>query len=90
MVLGMRAPVALHPVEPGADVVEVFPRGTEPVRCATDRRAVAGPVERLELVRLLSDAVVVLPGGSTYWPTFLHYSPSRRWDWATSRVAFST
>jgi hypothetical protein len=63
MVLGMRAPVALHPVEPGADVVEVFPRGTEPVRCATDRRAVAGPVERLELVRLLSDAVVVLPGG---------------------------
>jgi hypothetical protein len=43
--------------------VEVFAPGSEPVSCAADRRAVDGPVERLELVRLLSDAVVVLPGG---------------------------
>jgi hypothetical protein len=63
MVLGTPVPVPANALEPGADVVEVFPRGTEPVGCAADRRAVDGPAERLELVRLLSDAVVVLPGG---------------------------
>jgi hypothetical protein len=63
MVLGMRVPVPPNALEPGADVVEVFPRGTEPVSGAADRRAVDGPVERLEVMRLLSDAIVVLPGG---------------------------
>ena len=63
MVLGMLVPVPPNALEPGSDVVEVFPRGSEPVSCAADRRAADGPVERLELVRLLSDAVVVLPGG---------------------------
>lgn len=63
MVLGTRVPVPSNALEPGADVVEVFPGGTEPVGCAADRRAVDGPAERLELVRLLFDAVVVLPGG---------------------------
>jgi hypothetical protein len=63
MVLGIPVPVPPTTLEPGADVVEVSPRGTELVGCAADRREVDGPVERLALVRLLSDALVVLPGG---------------------------
>lgn len=43
--------------------MEVFPRGAEPGTRAADRRAVDGPVDRMAAVRLLSDAVVVLPGG---------------------------
>jgi hypothetical protein len=63
MALWIPVPVPPDTFEPGADVVEVFPRGTEPNTGAVDRRVVDGPVERLELVRLLSDALVVLPGG---------------------------
>ncbi|MGH3767985.1 MAG: LOG family protein [Pseudonocardiaceae bacterium] len=62
MVLWIPVPVHSATIEPGADVVEVFPRGAEPATSAIDRRAVDGP-ERLDMVRLLSDAVVVLPGG---------------------------
>ncbi|MGH9181913.1 MAG: LOG family protein [Acidimicrobiales bacterium] len=63
MVLGIPGPVAFDTVGPGADVVEVFPRGAEPGTCAADRRAVDGSVGRMDVVRLLSDAVVLLPGG---------------------------
>lgn len=55
--------MAFDTIGPGSDVVEVFPRGAEPGTCAADRRAVAGSVGRMNAVRLLSDAVVVLPGG---------------------------
>ncbi|MBV8541390.1 MAG: LOG family protein [Pseudonocardiales bacterium] len=63
MVLGVPGPVALDTIGPGVDVVEVLPRGAEPGSCATDRRAVDGPVARMDVVRLLSDAVVMIPGG---------------------------
>jgi len=63
MVLGMPGPVAFDTIGPGADVVEVFPRGAQPCTCAADRRAVDGSVGRMDAVRLLSDAVVMLPGG---------------------------
>lgn len=55
--------MAFDTIGPGADVVEVFPRGAEPGTCAGDRRAVDGPAARMGAVRLLSDAVVILPGG---------------------------
>ncbi len=63
LVLGVAGPVAFDTGGPGSDVVEVIPRGAEPGTRATDRRAVDGPVGRMDAVRLLSDAVVVLPGG---------------------------
>ncbi len=63
MVLGVSGPVGFDTVESGADVVEVVARGAEAGTGAADRRAVDGPVARLEVVRLLSDAIVVLPGG---------------------------
>ncbi|HEX4099915.1 MAG: LOG family protein [Pseudonocardiaceae bacterium] len=63
LVLGVAGPVAFDTGGPGSDVVEVIPRGAEPGTRATDRRAVDGPVGRVDAVRLLSDAVVVLPGG---------------------------
>jgi len=63
MVLGVPAPVAFDTIGPGADVVEVVPRGAEPVTAALDRRMVDGAVGRLAAVRLLSDAVVLLPSG---------------------------
>jgi predicted Rossmann-fold nucleotide-binding protein len=63
LVLGVAGPVASDTVGPGSDVVEVFPRGAEPGTHAADRWAVDGPVDRMAAVRLLSDAVVVLPGG---------------------------
>lgn len=63
MVLGIPGPVEFDTIGPGSDVVEVFPRGGEPGTCAGDRRAVDGPAARMDAVRLLSDAVVVLPGG---------------------------
>jgi hypothetical protein len=63
MVLGIPGPVAFNTIGPGADVVEVFPRGAEPGTCAADCRVVDGPVARMDAVRLLSDAVVMLPGG---------------------------
>ncbi|MGH3805081.1 MAG: LOG family protein [Pseudonocardiaceae bacterium] len=60
MVLGVPGSVALGSE---VDVVEVLPRGAEPGTGATDQRSVEGPGARLQAVRLLSDAVVVLPGG---------------------------
>lgn len=63
MVLGVPGPVGFDTIGSGVDVVEVVPRGAEPGTGAADLRAVDGPGARLELVRLLSDAVVVLPGG---------------------------
>ncbi|MGH3774448.1 MAG: LOG family protein [Pseudonocardiaceae bacterium] len=63
MVLGVPGPVASDTLDPEVDVVEVLPRGAEPGTGAADWRAVEGPGARLEAVRLLSDAVVVLPGG---------------------------
>ncbi|MGH3783112.1 MAG: LOG family protein [Pseudonocardiaceae bacterium] len=63
LVLGVTGPVAFDTVGPGSDVVEVHPRGAEAGTRAADRRAVDGPVDRMAAVRLLSDAVVVLPGG---------------------------
>lgn len=63
MVLGVPGPVAADAVVRGLDIVEVLPRGAEPLTCATDRRVVSGPRTRMDAVRLLSDAVVVLPGG---------------------------
>lgn len=63
MVLGVPATVTFDTNGAGVDVVEVFPRGAEPGTNAADRRAVEGPGARLEVVRLLSDAVIVLPGG---------------------------
>jgi Possible lysine decarboxylase len=63
MVLGVPGPVAFDTIGPGADVVEVFPRGAQPCTCAADRRAVDGSAGRMDTVRLLSDAVVMLPGG---------------------------
>jgi Possible lysine decarboxylase len=63
MVLGVPGPVRFDTVESGADLVEVVARGAEPSTGTTDRRAVDGPLARLQVVRLLSDAVVVLPGG---------------------------
>ncbi|MGH8917231.1 MAG: LOG family protein, partial [Actinomycetes bacterium] len=63
MVLGVPGPVAFDALGPEVDVVEVLPRGAEPGTGATDRRAVEGSGARLEAVRLLSDAVVILPGG---------------------------
>ena len=55
--------MAFDTAGPGSDVVEVLPRGAEAGTRAADRRAVDRPVDRLAAVRLLSDAVVVLPGG---------------------------
>jgi hypothetical protein len=63
MVLGVPAPVAFDTIGPGADVVEVLPRGAEPVTSALDRRTVDGAAGRLDAVRVLSDAVVMLPSG---------------------------
>ncbi|MDQ4011697.1 MAG: LOG family protein [Actinomycetota bacterium] len=63
MVLGVPGSLTFDAIEPGVDVVEVLARGAEPGTKATDLRAVDGPAARLEVVRLLSDAVVVLPGG---------------------------
>ncbi|MGH3887195.1 MAG: LOG family protein [Pseudonocardiaceae bacterium] len=63
MVLGVSGSFTFDATGSGVDVVEVLPRGAEPGTGATDRRAVEGPGERLQAVRLLSDAVVVLPGG---------------------------
>ena len=63
MVLGVPGSVAFDAIESGVDVVEVLARGAEPGTKATDLRAVDGRAARLEVVRLLSDAVVVLPGG---------------------------
>ncbi|MDQ3762423.1 MAG: LOG family protein [Actinomycetota bacterium] len=63
MVLGVPGPVAFDTIGPGADVVEVFPRGAEPGTGVADRRVVDGPAARMDVVRLLSDAVVMLPGG---------------------------
>jgi Possible lysine decarboxylase len=63
MVLGIPGPVRFDTIGPGADVVEVYPRGAEPGTCAGDRRAVDGSAARMGAVRLLSDAVVILPGG---------------------------
>ncbi|HEV7449970.1 MAG TPA: LOG family protein [Pseudonocardiaceae bacterium] len=63
MVLGVLGPVEFDTIGSGVDVVEVVPRGAEPGTGAADLRAVDGPGARLEVVRLLSDAVVVLPGG---------------------------
>jgi predicted Rossmann-fold nucleotide-binding protein len=63
MVLGVPGRVAFDTNGSGVDIVEVVPRGAEPGTGAADLRAVDGPAARLEVVRLLSDAVVVLPGG---------------------------
>lgn len=63
LVLGVAGPVPFDTIGPESDVVEVLPRGAEPGTRAADRRAVDGPVGRMDAVRLLSDAVVVLPGG---------------------------
>jgi hypothetical protein len=63
LVLGFAGPVPFDTIGPESDVVEVLPRGAEPGTRAADRRAVDGPVGRMDAVRLLSDAVVVLPGG---------------------------
>jgi hypothetical protein len=63
LVLGVAGPVPFDSIGPESDVVEVLPRGAEPGTRAADRRAVDGPVGRMDAVRLLSDAVVVLPGG---------------------------
>jgi Possible lysine decarboxylase len=63
MVLGVPGPVASDITRPGADVVEVFPRGAQPCTAAADRRVVDSPTGRMDAVRLLSDAVVLLPGG---------------------------
>ncbi len=61
--LGVAGPVPFDTIGPESDVVEVVPRGALPGTRAADRRAVDGPVGRMDAVRLLSDAVVVLPGG---------------------------
>jgi len=63
IVLGVPRPVGFDTLGSGVDVVEVVPRGAEPDTVAADLRAVDGPSARLEVIRLLSDAVVVLPGG---------------------------
>lgn len=63
MVLGIPGAVPFDTIGAEADVVEVIPRGAEPATGALDRRVVDGPVDRRDTVRLLSDAVVVLPGG---------------------------
>ncbi|MGH3823528.1 MAG: LOG family protein [Pseudonocardiaceae bacterium] len=63
MVLGISGPIGFDTIGPGADVVEVIPRGAESGTRVLDRRVVDGAAGRLEVVRLLSDAVVVLPGG---------------------------
>ncbi len=63
MVVGVPGPVGFDAIGSGVDVVEVVARGAEPGTGAADLRAVDGPAARLEAVRLLSDAVVVLPGG---------------------------
>lgn len=47
----------------GVDVVAVLARGAEPADPRADCRRVADPSARTAAVRLLSDAVVVLPGG---------------------------
>ncbi|MGH3984788.1 MAG: LOG family protein, partial [Pseudonocardiaceae bacterium] len=64
MVLGIPGSLAFDDaIESGVDVVEVLARGAEPGTKTTDLRAVDGSAARLEVVRLLSDAIVVLPGG---------------------------
>ena len=63
MVLGLPGPLSSDTIGPGVDLVEVFPRGAEPGTDAADRRTVDGPGGRFDAVRLLSDAVVILPGG---------------------------
>lgn len=62
-VLGVPGPVAADAEAPGLELIEVLPRGGEPRTAATDLRVVADPCARLATVRLLSDAVVMLPGG---------------------------
>ncbi len=63
MVLGVPGSLTFDATGTGVDLIEVLARGAEPGTKATDLRAVDGPAARLEVVRLLSDAVVVLPGG---------------------------
>ncbi|MDQ4092031.1 MAG: LOG family protein [Actinomycetota bacterium] len=63
MVLGVSGSVTFDAIDSGVDVVEVLARGAEPGTKATDLRAVDGAAARLQVVRLLSDAIVVLPGG---------------------------
>lgn len=63
MVLGVPGPAGFDTIGSEVDVVEVVARGAEPGTGTADLRAVEGRGARLEVVRLLSDAVVVLPGG---------------------------
>ena len=57
------AELARSAVLAGVDIVAVLARGAEPTEPASDCRRVTDHAARTATVRLLSDAVVVLPGG---------------------------
>jgi predicted Rossmann-fold nucleotide-binding protein len=63
VVIGVAEPLPLDAVGPGVEIVEVIPWGADPGSDVADRRTVEDHPARIDAVRLLSDALVVLPGG---------------------------